>query len=247
MLTIGLMQYDISWENSIETRKTISGILGEISSDTHLDWLIFPEMSLTGFSLNYPKTEASRSDLDFFSHIAQIHHCYVTFGAVFSQYNCAITLNPQGDIIHRYQKIHLFSYENENQVYLAGTKAHPFTLHKIQVLPAICYDLRFSDLFWEKATSTDLYCVIANFPGQRQTHWESLLRARAIENQAFVLGVNRVGNSPQLGYLGGSQVIHPSGDILLDAKDQVGCFLVSIDPADVQTIRKQFPFLLDRI
>jgi len=247
MLTIGLMQYDIVWENPRENMRAISRILGQfLPSQSGLDWLIFPEFSLTGFSLNYPQTEASPADLEFFCRIARSHQCYVTFGAVISQHNCAITLNPMGEMIHTYQKIHLFSYEGEDRVYKAGKTASSFTLNQFHVLPAVCYDLRFSDLFWNQALDTDIYCVIANFPASRQVHWENLLRARAIENQAFVIGVNRIGKSSDLGYAGGACVIHPNGEILLDAKDREGCFVLAFDPADTKAVRKQFPFLQDR-
>jgi predicted amidohydrolase len=110
----------------------------------------------------------------------------------------------------------------------------------------VCYDLRFADEFWPLAPVTDCYVVVANWPEKRREHWRALLRARAIENQAYVVGVNRVGRGGDLDYVGDSVVVDPLGDAV-EAPPGEECVLVGdVDPDRVAEIRARFPFLQDR-
>ena len=120
-------------------------------------------------------------------------------------------------------------------------------MNGVRVTPFICYDLRFADLFWDVAADTDLYLVPANWPGVRREHWMALLRARAIENQAYVVGVNRVGSGDGLEYTGDSRIIDPLGEIVQAAPaGDVTTLWATIDPARVVDVRKRFPFMADR-
>jgi predicted amidohydrolase len=110
----------------------------------------------------------------------------------------------------------------------------------------VCYDLRFADLFWDAAPRTDLYLGVANWPASRAGHWITLLRARAIENQAYVVGVNRVGEGGGLAYAGGSHVIGPQGEILAEAGEDEVTVFADIDPSRVAETRRDFPFQQDR-
>ena len=110
----------------------------------------------------------------------------------------------------------------------------------------VCYDLRFADEFWGLAEATDLYLVPANWPQPRREHWRALLRARAIENQAYVVGVNRVGTGKELVYTGDSAIIDPSGQTVAEMAHQPGLLLADVDAAEVARVRRELPFLPDR-
>jgi predicted amidohydrolase len=111
---------------------------------------------------------------------------------------------------------------------------------------AICYDLRFADVFWDAAADTDLYVVSANWPEARRRHWSSLLTARAIENQAYVVGCNRVGTGGKLTYVGDSAVVSPMCDVLASAAEVETTLVVDIDTEVAVQVRDRFPFAADR-
>jgi predicted amidohydrolase len=110
----------------------------------------------------------------------------------------------------------------------------------------ICYDLRFADEFWALAHETDLYVVVANWPAPRREHWRTLLRARAIENQAYVLGVNRVGAVKNLDHVGDSAIIDPLGRTLIEASIGEAVLVADVTPQYVHEVRETLPFLRDR-
>jgi predicted amidohydrolase len=159
--------------------------------------------------------------------------------------NRFLLAGPDGRLDH-YDKIHPFSYSGEHHHYAAGARRVTFTVEGVRVTPFVCYDLRFADEFWALARDTDAYVVVANWPQPRHEHWRVLLRARAIENQAYVVGVNRVGPAKDLPHAGGSAVIGPLGDVLVEGGAQPAVLLADVDPATVATVREHFPFLRDR-
>ena len=110
----------------------------------------------------------------------------------------------------------------------------------------VCYDLRFADEFWNTAADTDCYIVVANWPSRRRHHWTTLLQARAIENQAYVVGINRVGTGGKLDYTGDSRVFDPWGEAVSAAAAQETMLLAEVDPAIVQHARTTFPVAPDR-
>ena len=110
----------------------------------------------------------------------------------------------------------------------------------------VCYDLRFADEFWSLASSTDLYVIPANWPATRRLHWQTLLRARAIENQAYVVGVNRVGEGGGLTYSGDSAIIDPLGEVLAKGATSETILVADVEAAVVSAVREQFPFHADR-
>jgi predicted amidohydrolase len=110
----------------------------------------------------------------------------------------------------------------------------------------VCYDLRFADEMWALAHDTDCYVLVANWPESRRHHWRTLLVARAIENQAYVVGVNRVGEGDGIAYVGDSRIVDPSGEILASAARTEALVVADVDPAEVARVRERFPFLADR-
>ena len=157
---------------------------------------------------------------------------------------CAL---PTGEV-HGYAKVHPFTFGGEAEVYEAGTSLVTFSWEGVRITPFVCYDLRFPEAWAARASGTDLFVVVANWPEARIAHWEALLVARAIETQAYVLGVNRVGSGGGLSYPGASRLISPLGtaiggdDPAARELDVAG----DVDPAEVAAVRAKFPFLADR-
>jgi len=155
--------------------------------------------------------------------------------------------SPAGEIV-TYNKIHPFTFSGEDKSYRAGEDRHTITINGLRISTFICFDLRFADEFWAMAHDTDCYLVIANWPASRRNHWRTLLQARAIENQAWVVGANRFGEDPNVSYCGDSMIIDPFGEVIADSGDSAGSTIISadVDPQRVSEIREKFPFLADR-
>jgi predicted amidohydrolase len=160
-------------------------------------------------------------------------------------FNTFVFAAPDG-ATHRYRKIHSFTYGGEPKHYRAGTELTTLTIAGARVTPLVCYDLRFADEFWQRAGATDVYVVTANWPAPRRLHWQVLLRARAIENLAYVVGCNRVGSGGGLDYAGDSRVVDPLGELLTTAAGDETTLLATIDPERVADVRARFGFLDDR-
>ena len=159
--------------------------------------------------------------------------------------NVAVLAGPDGSV-HRYAKIHPFSYSGEDEHYAAGTDFLTVDIEGLRTSIFVCYDLRFADEFWAVAADTDLYVVVANWPEPRREHWRTLLRARAIENQAYVVGVNRVGAVKDLNHTGDSAIIDPLGQTLSEASVGEAVLVADVTPEQVTTVREKLPFLRDR-
>lgn len=160
-------------------------------------------------------------------------------------YNSLVLAGPDGTA-HRYRKIHPFTYAGEERWFRAGTERLTVAIEGVRVSPFVCYDLRFADEMWSLAPDTDLYLFPANWPASRRLHWQVLLRARAIENQAYVVGVNRVGSGGGLDYSGDSCVVDPTGELLATAAVGETILLADVSPAHVAEVRDRFRFLPDR-
>jgi len=246
IMKVAVVQYDIVWESPTLNKPKIMELLKPIEGEK-IDWLIFPEATLTGFSMNADKTEVSDADIDFFKDIAETFECNVTFGAFKDRKNFLFTFSPSGKIINDYAKMHLFSYAGEHAVYKPGPGQRLLKILDFNIIPSICYDLRFSYLYWDKAVDSDVFLVSANWPEARREHWLTLLKARAIENQCFVIGVNRIGKDPKASYSGDSVVVDPFGRIILDCGKREGVFKAELEKALVANVREMYPFINDRI
>jgi predicted amidohydrolase len=176
--------------------------------------------------------------------------------------NRALVFDPDGNEIARYDKLHPFSYGKEAERFEGGDSVCAFDWHAqgrtMRVSPLICYDLRFPEAFRAcrglAGGGAEMFVVIANWPAERAEHWRALLRARAIENQAFVVGVNRSGDDPFLAYAGGSVVFDPRGEVVAEAGGAEGAIRAEIDVSRVREWRGAFrawddarPGLLPRI
>lgn len=159
--------------------------------------------------------------------------------------NTLVLADPRGDL-RRYRKIHPFTYGGEDRHVRSGADLVTVDVDGLRVSLFVCYDLRFADEFWQLALDTDLYLVPANWPSSRRDHWTTLLRARAIENQAFVIGCNRVGSGGGLEYSGDSMIVDPFGEVLADAGDSETTIYAEVTAERVAEVRDRFRFLPDR-
>ena len=160
--------------------------------------------------------------------------------------NTFVVARPGGRV-DRYRKIHPFTYGGEDRHVRPGDDFVTIEVDGLRVSVFVCYDLRFADEFWQLALDTDVYLVPANWPVSRREHWMALLRARAIENQAYVIGCNRVGDGGSLSYAGDSKVFGPNGDLLADGSEAGEIILYADVSADeVTAVRERFRFLQDR-
>jgi predicted amidohydrolase len=161
-------------------------------------------------------------------------------------YNSFVLAGPDGTT-HRYRKLHPFTHAGEHERFRAGEKPTTVEIGGLRITPFICYDLRFANVFWDAAPATDVYLVPANWPSPRRHHWQTLLRARAIENQAYVVGVNRVGaDGNGLEHLGDSRIVSPMGELLATAAGVETMLLADVDATAVATTRERFAFMPDR-
>lgn len=161
-------------------------------------------------------------------------------------FNTLVHLNNQGRIICTYRKVHPFSYAKENMFYGKGKEAVTTKVKGLKIGLSICYDLRFPELYrFYAKEKTHLMVDIANWPDTRIEHWRTLLKARAIENQYYVVGVNRVGDDPKLHYNGFSSLFDPMGQEIISLKDAERIIFIEIDKKYVSSVRKKLPFLED--
>ncbi|MCI0745055.1 MAG: carbon-nitrogen family hydrolase [Verrucomicrobia subdivision 3 bacterium] len=245
-------QSDVTWENKDANFARVERLLaGDEPEPGSL--VLLPEMFSTGFSMNVSgiREGEARETEGFLEQIAKRFRVFVLGGVVTDApdgrgYNQALALSPEGRPLARYSKMQPFSLGGETKHYHSGEKPAHFAWSNMAVSPFVCYDLRFPELFRAAAREgAQLFTVIANWPITRIHHWVTLLQARAIENQAYVAGVNRVGSDPRYSYNGRSLIVDPHGTILVEAGDSECVISADIDPALVVNWRAEFPALRD--
>ncbi|MCF6269135.1 MAG: hypothetical protein L3J41_05465 [Melioribacteraceae bacterium] len=250
IIKIALVQYSPVWEDPVKTIEVIESLI-EKSDLTDVSLLIFPEMALTGFTMN-SKIFAEEMDGVSFLYFMQLARRLKTniFAGIIERddkniFNSLIHFDDKSLIRAIYRKIHPFSFANENRNYSAGNKPFVTSINKISFGLSICYDLRFPELYRIYGKQKiDVLVNIANWPAARINHWNLLLQARAIENQSYMIGVNRIGNDPHLEYPGNSSVIDPMGNVLgLNKTESI--LIVEIDSEMVRETRSKLPFLED--
>ena len=249
-MNIALFQYEPGWENKELSKSKIDQHLENLTSD--VDLLIFPELTLTGFTMR-SKRFAEKIDgesIYFFASLADKYGCHIIAGMIEEDqdmyYNTLVHLAPQKGLVCKYRKIHPFSFTGENRHYSSGRHPKTTDVKGIRIGLSICYDLRFPELFRHYAKErVDLIVDIANWPVDRIEHWYTLLKARAIENQCYVVGVNRVGSDKSLSYPGWSSAFNPFGEELLCLREKVAIAQAEIYGEEVIKIRDKYPFLND--
>jgi omega-amidase len=252
-LNIAAVQLDIAWEDKLANFAKVRRFLEAAQLEKN-SLVVLPEMFATGFSMN---TNAIAElyggpTEQFLATIAKDFSICVIGGAAMRApdgrvRNKALAFSPNGELIGFYAKMRPFTPGGEPNHYTAGERAMTFEFSGCKISPFICYDLRFPEIFREstRAHRPELFIVIASWPEKRIMHWPHLLRARAIENQAYLVAVNRIGSDPFYSYNGQSVIVDPHGAALADAGTGECVIQARIDFATLQKYREGLPFLAD--
>jgi len=247
MINVTLIQSDIIWEDRISNLKKYQEKLNQIEST---DLIILPEMFTTGFSMS-PKDISENMNgetIQWMKQNANKMNSAISGSIIIEEdgkyFNRFIWVNPDGSI-HHYDKRHLFSFAGENENYTAGNEKIIIEYKGWKICPLICYDLRFP--VWSRNSEDyDLLIYVANWPDKRKSAWKSLLTARAIENQCYVIGVNRVGEDSKNYYSGDSSLINALGETLYTNSHIEEIYSNTISKYDLNKVRTQLPFLNDK-
>jgi omega-amidase len=249
-LKITVFQAYLFWENVDKNLKNLSLRLSSgVKEKT--DLIVLPEMFNTGFSLN-PETLAEEMDgktMTWMAEMARDYDCVVAGSIMIKEngkyYNRLIWMTPENDYTF-YDKRHLFSMGKEDDHYTAGTEKVTVTLKGWKIRLAICYDLRFPVWVRNQDENYDLLLLVASWPDQRMAHWRALIPARAIENQSYVVAVNRVGHDGnQVYHSGHSMCIDPFGNTVYYKPEDEDLYTFSIGYEELVKIRRAYPFLQD--
>ncbi len=217
--------------------------------------IVLPEMWNTGYALGELEAVADNEGertKHFLASLAEKYGVHIIGGSVAvkkgdSFFNTMYAANKNGEIIAEYDKLHLFKLMDEHHYMSPGNKMNLFELDGVKCAGVICYDIRFPE--WIRLHALEgakILFVPAEWPAARVDHWELLLQARAIENQCFVVAVNRVGSDPGNDFNGHSMIIAPWGEKMLAGKEEAGIFYAEIDIRDVDKVRERIPVYADR-
>lgn len=251
-LRILMVQAQLRWKDPAANRDHLASLLQQ--AEGSFDLAIFPETFTTGFlgDTDLPEEDMSGATVQWMKEMSRQHQATMTGSAVIveqgKRYNRLIWVTPEGQeegTVQHYDKRHLFAFGGENQRYVAGHQRLVWNWRGWRINPQICYDLRFP-VWCRNRNDFDLQLFVANWPEKRLAHWIKLLQARAIENQAYVIGINRVGEDGNgLAYPGRSQAFDPLGNELADLPGTEQIRLVTIELQQVADVRSQFPFQAD--
>ncbi len=248
-MKIAVIQSNLSWEEPNTNRALFYKKIIEVKEE--VDLIVLPEMFTSGFTMN-PNQVAepmNGESVIWLKNIAKQRNCAITGSVVIEEngdyYNRLLFVFPSGEI-EIYNKKHLFSLAGEDKKYKAGKSKIIIDYRGFRICPLICYDLRFP-VFSRNVEDYDILLYVANWPETRIKAWDILLRARAIENQCFTIGVNRIGeDNNQLIYNGHSQAIDFLGNYLLEPQEEEGVFIVELDKNIMISSRKSLGFLSDK-
>ncbi|MEE8154830.1 MAG: nitrilase-related carbon-nitrogen hydrolase [Phycisphaerales bacterium] len=248
-MKVAAVQFDIVWQDKPANHRIIEDMLAaaDIERDTYV---LLPELGDTGFSFDLDQIVDDQT-LPWARRLAQrlgiwLQPGFAEYGPDGKGRNCAAIISPQGNVLGIYRKVHPFSFGREIDHYRSGEELLLRSCPRAATCPMICYDLRFPEL-WRIAAGAgaEVFTIGASWPSARQSHWRALLIARAIENQAYVVSVNRVGADPHLQYVGGSVIVSPTGEILAEAQDAPTILQADLDLDALHRWRNEFPALKD--
>jgi predicted amidohydrolase len=253
-MKVAVVQHDIVWEDK-EANFARLGPQVEAAAAAGAHLVVLTETFSTGFSMRVDRTSEPEGgpSSQFLAKQAAAHGVWLcgSFPEVSASaegdapFNTLVLAGPDGTQ-HRYRKIHRFAYGGEDGSFSAGCERVTVDVDGLRVSLFVCYDLRFADDWWALAPDTDAYVCVANWPDARRAHWSALLRARAIENQAYVIGCNRVGTGGKLTYAGDSAIIDPLGEVLASGAGTEALLVAEVTPERVAEVRQALPFLADR-
>lgn len=248
-MKIALIQTSLSWENPIENRSHLAQKITGFMED--VDLIVLPEMFSSGFTMN-PQAVAETMQgetVSWLQHLAKAKNCAITGSLVIQEegkyYNRLVFVFPTG-VIKTYDKRHLFTLAGEDQYYTAGTEKLIIEYKGYKICPLVCYDLRFP-VFSRNVEDYDVLLYVANWPKPRINAWDILLKARAVENMCYTIGVNRIGiDNNHHEYVGHSQVVDYFGNYILEPQEADSVFIVTLNKANLLETRSRLAFLNDR-
>ncbi len=252
-MKIALVQLDIVWESK-EANYAKAEVFVKMATREGCDVVVFPEMFNTGFSMNISAVmeDEKGETATVLSRMAKGYGINIIAGYAAKVLgekkgvNLAVAYDRRGALSAKFSKIHPFSLSGEDQYYHAGNNVVIFNIDGVPASIFICYDLRFPEVFRIIAKEVQAIFVIANWPKTREDHWETLLKARAIENQCYVIGVNRIGTDGNgIQYSGRSHIFDPLGYDICSADEKDEFIVGELDANEVTKIRSQLPFLKD--
>ncbi|SHL26513.1 nitrilase family protein [Flavobacterium saccharophilum] len=248
-MKIVLIQSDLCWEDSLKNRNNFESKINQI--DLQADLIVLPEMFSTGFTMNaLVMAEAMNGDtVLWMKSMAKQKRCALTGSVIIKEnnqfYNRMLFVFPSGEIQY-YDKRHLFSLAGEDQTYTSGKEKVIVDYLGWKICLQVCYDLRFP-VFVRNVESYDLILYVANWPKVRTNAWDILLKARAVENLSYVVGVNRIGlDAHNYEHIGHSQVVDFLGNYVLEPQETEGVFVVELDRDIMLETRKKLDFLSDK-
>jgi omega-amidase len=250
ILHIALAQYDIAWENRDENFRKLDLLLSFPNGKPNL--LVLPEMFNTGFTMHAKHHAESMSgpSINWMKNKARDLGCHLLASLIICEssryYNRLVWINPLGDVAGTYDKRHLFRMSGENEIFERGKSSLTCTIGKWRVRPYICYDIRFP-VWTRNQDDYDVLVFLANWPASRQEVWNTLLKARAIENLSIVAGVNRVGkDGKDTVYKGQSMIVNERGEVIsLSPENTDHVIEHHLDIQDLHDFRTKFPAHLD--
>lgn len=244
-----LIQTDIIWENPAENRSVLEAKINSITND--IDLLILPEMFTSGFTMNPSSVAETMQGTTIFwlKNIAKAKNCAITGSLIITEnknfYNRMVFVFPDGEIQY-YDKKHLFTLAGEDKVYTSGTEKVLVNYNNWKICLQVCYDLRFP-VFSRNTENYDLLIYVASWPKVRTNAWDILLKARAVENISYVIGVNRIGtDNNNFEYIGHSQIIDELGNFIIKPTENEGVFIADLEKNKMIETRKKLNFLEDR-
>ncbi|MGV8879051.1 MAG: amidohydrolase [Sphingobacteriaceae bacterium] len=248
-LKITVFQGYLFWENIDKNLQNIKLKLTAIREKT--DLIILPEMFSTGFTMNAASLAEPMNGktMEWMRAIAEKYQCVVTGSLIIIEnnlfFNRLIWMKADGTF-NQYDKRHLFTIGKEHHTYTGGKERLIVELNEWKICPVICYDLRFPLWLRNNLEGYDLLIVVANWPEKRSLHWRTLIPARAVENQSYVIAVNRVGyDGNEVYHSGDSTCIDPNGNVVYYKRDEEDVYTFSISGEEVIKTRRIYPFLKD--
>lgn len=252
-MKIACVQMDIVFGEPEKNYQQVLNYLTE-AADNGADTIVLPEMWNTGYALTELNKLADNTNrtVEMLKNFAKEKSVNIVGGSVSTEknngfYNTMYVVNKKGELVSEYDKAHRFGLMDEHIHLEEGDTLGTFKLDNVVYGGVICYDIRFPE--WIRAQALNdakLIFVSAEWPEPRIDHWRTLLQARAIENQCFIVGVNRIGSDPNNVFGGSTMVIAPWGEIRLDMKKEEGIGYVEIDLQEVEEVRKRIPVFDDR-
>ena len=252
-MKVHLIQFSPLWEDKEANFTRVENLIQKSSSEPG-SLVVLPEAFATGFSLNLQVTCDGEPEQThaFLSRLSSTHKIWILAGLITPDpdsamgKNLAVLFNPEGERVGEYQKMYPFTPMGEDKVHLVGQESQIFSIGDFYLCPVLCYDLRFPELFRASVKQgANLFVVLASWPDSRMSHWHALLKARAIENQAYVIGVNRTGSDPNHQYAGGSKVIDPMGKTSAESNMEEELVSFTLEHTLMEDWRSSFPALED--